>query len=228
MNIVERAAASAALSAMIAVAATTAQAGTANGVVNGDFETGDLTGWSTNCPGAAQLGTGLLGAGDLGIASGSAWGFINGQGSGVTCDLYQDVVIPANATSASLTMRYALTGSNPVDGTETRAILVTTVAGLTLATVQAEVDRGTTRAFAALAAPIDLTAFKGQTVRIRARVENPNNPSVSANVIGLDDVVLTIVTPDPVPTLSQWAMILFSALLAGGAALAVNRRRSAA
>lgn len=34
--------------------------------------------------------------------------------------------------------------------------------------------------------------------------------------------------PDTVPTLSEWAMILFGALLAGGAALHVQRRRFAA
>ena len=34
-----------------------------------------------------------------------------------------------------------------------------------------------------------------------------------------------VVGPAPVPTLSEWAMILFGAILAGGAALYIQRRR---
>jgi len=36
------------------------------------------------------------------------------------------------------------------------------------------------------------------------------------------------VAPEPVPTLTEWAMILLAALLAGGAALHLQRRRRAA
>lgn len=37
-----------------------------------------------------------------------------------------------------------------------------------------------------------------------------------------------VAPPAPVPTLSEWAMILLTALLAGGAALTIHRRRQAA
>ena len=36
-----------------------------------------------------------------------------------------------------------------------------------------------------------------------------------------------VVVPAPVPTLSEWAMILLAAMLAGGAALMIQRRRTA-
>ncbi|WP_428152219.1 IPTL-CTERM sorting domain-containing protein [Brevundimonas sp.] len=38
----------------------------------------------------------------------------------------------------------------------------------------------------------------------------------------------TVVGPAPVPTLSEWAMILFGTILAGGAALVIQRRRMTA
>ena len=38
----------------------------------------------------------------------------------------------------------------------------------------------------------------------------------------------TAVAPAPIPTLSEWAMILFGMILAGGAALFVQRRQTAA
>lgn len=40
--------------------------------------------------------------------------------------------------------------------------------------------------------------------------------------------VVTVAVPVPVPTLSEWAMILFGLVLAGGAALYVQRRRMVA
>ncbi len=210
---------------LLAATATAALAATANGVVNGDFQTGNTNGWTFSCPASGGAVTGGLGAADLAIDSGSTWGYLNDQGqAAVDCDLYQDIAIPASATAASLTMRYALTGSNAQDGTETRRIDVTTPAGVVLVNIQPSVNRNTTRAFAPLAAPVDLTAYAGQTVRIRARASNPAN-SGSANVIGIDDVVLSVTTPDPVPTLSEWAMILLGLTLAGGAALMVQRRR---
>ncbi|WP_428151689.1 IPTL-CTERM sorting domain-containing protein [Brevundimonas sp.] len=211
--------------AMLAVTATAALAATVNGVTNGDFETGNTNGWTYSCPASGGATTGILGATDLVIDSGSTWGYLNDQAqAAVDCDLYQDVTIPASATAATLTMRYALTGSNAADGTETRRIDVTTPAGVVLVNIQPSVNRGTTRAFAPLGAPVNLTAYAGQTVRIRARTSNPAN-SGSANAIGIDDVVLNITTPNPVPTLSEWAMILFGLVLAGGAALMVQRRR---
>lgn len=44
---------------------------------------------------------------------------------------------------------------------------------------------------------------------------------------GADRLLLTpVAAPTPVPTLSEWAMILLGVLLAGGAALTIQRRRA--
>jgi|GEM_PF-3292668 len=42
-----------------------------------------------------------------------------------------------------------------------------------------------------------------------------------------NNVVITSSSPAAVPTLSEWAMIMLGALMAGGAALIINRRRHA-
>lgn len=203
-------------------------AATRNIVVNGDFERGDLTGWTTDCSMAGNV-TGLLGAADRAINEPSRWGIANIQGQVQTsCTFYQTITIPAGATSASLQMRYGLTGSNFNPGGDVRRIDITDASGATsLRIIQAPVGRGTTRGLNPLATPLDLTALAGQTIRLQVQLTHLAG-STSANVVGLDDVALTVVTPDPVPTLSEWAMILFGLTLAGGAAVTITRRRQLA
>ncbi|MGO4408517.1 MULTISPECIES: IPTL-CTERM sorting domain-containing protein [unclassified Brevundimonas] len=38
--------------------------------------------------------------------------------------------------------------------------------------------------------------------------------------------VLVSFTPAPIPTMTEWAMVLFGVMLAGGAALTIQRRRT--
>lgn len=45
--------------------------------------------------------------------------------------------------------------------------------------------------------------------------------------VGEATVVVTLLPPAAIPTLSEWAMILFGTVLAGGAALFIQRRRTA-
>lgn len=213
---------------LVVTTATAAWAATVDAVTNGTFET-VLTGWVQSCPASASTIVGNLGAGDLAIDSGTTYAIVNTSNQPTAiCDLYQDVAIPNNATVASLTMRYALTGSNGANGTESRQIDITTPANVVLVNIQPSVNRGTTRGFAPLAGPVNLAAYAGQTIRIRARVINTTTNSFSANIIGLDDVVLNVTTPDPVPTLSEWTMIILGLMLAGGAALVLQRRQTLA
>ena len=44
----------------------------------------------------------------------------------------------------------------------------------------------------------------------------------------VDNVVVSSTSPAPVPSLSEWAMIMFATLLAGAAALTLHRRRQVA
>lgn len=48
---------------------------------------------------------------------------------------------------------------------------------------------------------------------------------VGAEVVSTTTTATCVAAPAPVPTLSEWAMILFAAVLAGGAALLIHRRR---
>jgi YVTN family beta-propeller protein len=75
----------------------------------------------------------------------------------------------------------------------------------------------------------------------RAYVANQNSNNVSVINTTTNTVVATVAVgtqpvgfgksigpapaPAPVPTLSEWAMILFGLILAGGAAVLVQRRR---
>ena len=79
---------------------------------------------------------------------------------------------------------------------------------------------------AATRGPYNLNAYAGQTIRVFIRTSHATGTAT----IGVDDVVLdsTAAGPLPVPTLSEWAMILLGLTLAGGAALTIQRRRLAA
>jgi|GEM_PF-3061168 len=216
------------LAVVLACAASPVLAATQNVVVNGDFETSDFTGWTNTCAGLSYNTFGGLGAGDLPINNPTRWAMLNTQGTAPTsCEFYQTVTIPADATAATLQMQYALTGSNAGGAGDTRTIAVTDATGATiLVVIQPVVNRSTTRAFAPLGAPVDLIAYAGQTIRIRARLTH-NSGDNSANVVGLDDVVLIVTTPNPVPTVSEWTMILLGLALAGGAGVVLQRRRVA-
>jgi len=214
------------LAALLSFGASPSFAGTVNIVVNGDFETQTFAGWTTDCTGLSYNNTGSSGAADLRIDNPTRWAMLNTQGSpAASCVFYQAVTIPANASAATLQMRYALTGSNRGGAGDRRTIDITDSTGTTtLVTIQPVVSRSTTRNWAALAAPVDLMAYAGQTVRIRALLTHTPSDN-SANLVGLDDVVLNVTVPDPIPTLSDWAAILLGITLAGGAALYIQSRR---
>lgn len=54
-----------------------------------------------------------------------------------------------------------------------------------------------------------------------------DTPDTSRSNANNAPISVTTITPTPVPTLTEWAMILFGLTLAGGAALFINRRRFA-
>jgi uncharacterized repeat protein (TIGR01451 family) len=62
-----------------------------------------------------------------------------------------------------------------------------------------------------------------------AVVTSPASDANPANNSATDsDSIILAATPTPVPTLGEWALILFGLMLAGGAALHLSRRRLAA
>jgi len=184
-------------------------------VVNGGFETQPLaslaswtsTGWiGANGPartGTGTAGTGCVGAGCLTVGS-------SGQ-------MYQDVVTTPG-TTYTLTFWYVT--SHPLDSPfELQALLsngVPTNGGAGTCTgncvFQTQTAPGTytqvTQTYVASSASTRIT-FLGR-----------NDPQG----VYIDDVSL-VPAPAPVPTLSEWAMILFGLMLAGGAVLYIQRRQ---
>lgn len=140
------------------------------------------------------------------------------------CGVYQDVALPAGTTN-SLTVR---TGT--VDGTAGAAGFG-----------QLEIRNPATNAVlqilythdgaivahdpVATRGPFDLSAYAGQTVRVYFWGSQGGGGNLYTQRI--DDVVLLSTPVAAVPTLTEWAMILFGLSLAGGAALAIQRRRLA-
>lgn len=71
---------------------------------------------------------------------------------------------------------------------------------------------------------VDVSAFAGQTVRLRlAEVDNQSYISTGADVVSIQSGLAAAVTP--VPTLSEYAMLLLATLLLGFGGIAARRRR---
>jgi len=137
---------------------------------------------------------------------------ISDQGpSNTNCQIFQDVALPANATSLTLTLDAGFVfRSNGTPGSN-GLVQVTTTAGVVLFTVYSRTDVQGTDALAARPA-VDLTALRGQTVRIIGRVTE-----VGSNWAGLqmDNVqLLAVLSEARVPALDGWALLALVFLLA--------------
>lgn len=217
--------------AVVAVAASlcanAAAAGVANVVVNGGFNT-DLANWTSTCD--VSTSTTLVGAGEgfLNPSEGSSFAFQGKDNTNGSCVFYQDVAIPATATAATLTLDVGVSGSNanPNPSLDTVSVDVKTTSNVQIANVFSG-QRSSYRDVSP-APSVNLLAQAGTTVRIVMTVTRASGGGIV--VAGLDNVVLKVTTPDPasVPTLGEWAMILFGATLAGLAGLTVIRRRRVA
>jgi hypothetical protein len=225
-----------------------------NVLTNSSFETG-LTGWTvaTNTGGGATGTCSYNGA----VAPGtetltSVAGFpatagtqvalgsvsqVTGAGMIMSCVLYQDVAIPAGATTATFSFDIGI--NNAANGTNVNNAAVVGI--YSTATVpafgSAAVVGGASGrinysqpADAVLtshaSASLDVTSVAGTTVRF-AIINAANN--LGHENIGIDNVQFLVTTPAPVgatsvPTLSQWGLILLSVLAGGSALLALRRR----
>lgn len=219
-----RAVSIAAVTVAAALCATSASAGVANVVVNGGFNT-DLASWTSTCD-VSQPDNNLGAAeGTLNASEGAFFAFQGKDLADGSCTFYQDVAIPAGATAASLTLDVGVSGSNsnPNPSLDTVSVDVKTTSDVQIVNVFSG-QRSSYRDISA-APSVDLLAQAGTTVRIVMTVTRASGGGIV--VAGLDNVVLNVTTPDPapVPTLGEWAMILFGATLAGLAGLTVVRRR---
>lgn len=161
----------------------------------------------------AQVSAGIVFAALLSLSATKAW-------AAPTVVSIEPVSSPSSASTADFTVTF----SEPVTGIDLNDFILTpdgvsagiaNVAGsgsFYTVTLMMISGSGTIR--------LDL---KGSGTGI---TDAANNPIAGGFTAG---AALTVIpatgSPTPVPTLSQWAMILFAALLSGGAALSVQRRR---
>jgi hypothetical protein len=217
-----------------------------NVVTNGSFESG-LTGWTTSTqldPGAAgtcsyngvvapgtETLTGLAGFSATDGAR-TALGSVadtSGTSNVITCVLYQDVVIPAGATTASITVDVGTKGN--VNGANTAArigiystgsipawystILVGSSPIYSVGVPDTILHSQSTGTF-------NISSQAGQTVRLA--IMNAAQSS-HGEVLGVDNVRLTVTAPASVPTLTEWGQISFLVLLGLTSVYFLRRRR---
>ncbi|HSN19219.1 MAG TPA: BACON domain-containing carbohydrate-binding protein [Usitatibacter sp.] len=157
-----------------------------NVVSNPGFESG-ASGWVES----ATSGVSIIYTDGTAAHTGSGYAYLGGYTSG-TDSIYQDVTIPANASQAQLRFWYRITtsesGSSPYDVLTVAVENRTT--GARLATVVTLSNADATSGYVR-AGPYDLSAFKGQTVRLRFTATNDFSDTTNFFV---DDISLSVVT----------------------------------
>jgi len=142
--------------------------------------------------------------------------------SNVTCQVFQDVAIPAGASSAILSLDAGYTFINSGTPGSSVSVAVTTTGGVPLASVYTRTDVQGNDPLATRT--VNLNAFRGQTVRIIGTV---TVPASNWSGLELDNVrLLAVVAPAAVPTLSPWSVAALCILLglAGAWAMRTSRR----
>ncbi|WP_157677930.1 IPTL-CTERM sorting domain-containing protein [Brevundimonas diminuta] len=199
-------------------------------ISNGSFENG-IADWLVG--GGANCGAGAITKfnyhsnntpSPAGPTAGAYYAQLYPIDSNQTCYLYQDVAIPSGHTTLSFD---ASTGFSPGASAAqySGAFRVMTTANVVLDTPFFR-DGSQASAWNLASYTADLTPYAGQTVRLAFEMKNGTS---CCNVTFGDNVsVLNSHTPAPVPTLSEWAMILLGVALAGGAAVYLQRRETTA
>lgn len=194
-------------------------------VNNGSFETG-FVGWSLygGCTFWGQHSGSASGVpAPSGPTEGARYLDVVPSTSPASCVIYQDVAIPA-ASTARLSFS-ASAGFSPTANTAAYSgrFEVLSVTNTVLETpFHIDGTQASTPLWANYSA--DLSAYAGQTVRIAITLKSDVACCIE---VFADNVSILASAPAPVPTMAEWAMILLGVLLAGGAALTIQRRRAA-
>lgn len=153
------------------------------------------------------------------VGPGLTGGYAESNASGPsTCGLYQTVTLPAEPAALSLQLG---TFSSGLSANDRASLQIRTNANVILTTLYTRTGDQPLDSVQARG-PYDLSAYAGQTARIyfeTTHITAPYNQRIDSVVPGQ--------APVAVPTLSEWAMILFGSMLAGSAALYLHRRRLA-
>jgi hypothetical protein len=228
--------------ALLSLSATLALAQT-NILTNGSFESG-LTGWSqaasyqtgatgtcgynaATAPGTETLLSiaGFPATAGTQIALGSAQS-LNAGVPRTYCALYQDVAIPAGATTATFSLDLGVKGY--VDGGFSQSLVValasaaappaatdTPLSGTPAIVVDASIAQTALQSHTS--SSFDISAWAGTTVRLI--IVNGTNHADPGTVVGLDNVKLLVTAPVATPTLSEWGLLALGGLLVGAGLL---------
>ena len=184
------------------------------GVVNGSFETGDLTGWCVEesdtvlfpatvaAAGDRLPGLGAVQPSDGDHALMSSWEALV---DGATTTLSQVLEVPSTAGATELTVawraRWDMAGCGDCAARTLAASVVAAGGGVLLEEVLLVADGGTTQGFTDGSAtlPVDLSSAAGSRVVMSLVVEHGDGLS-GPGQLELDDVGLALPDPDPGPT----------------------------
>ncbi len=161
-----------------------------------------------------------------------------------SCVLYQDIAVPAGAATVSISGDFGIRQTGAVSPGDTGIYVGLYPTGSIPGFSTSPALGGTrlvisgTNASTSLnpATPVvvNATSFQGTTVRlavilwIQSSSSGAGPPAVNgAAVMGASNIQAVAAMPAPVPTLSEWALVLLGLTLAGGAAVCIQRRRLA-
>lgn len=200
----------------VSVSTAGVPAGPVELIFNGGFDI-NVNGWTNANPGPCSYSQGTNAV--PGVTGGYARPGALGP---VTCGFYQDVTIPAGST-ATLRASVGTEGNGTALSDAGRLQIRNPATNAVLATVYSHNGAVSAPDPVLSRGPFDLSPYAGQTIRIY--LETQNGTTGYQHV--LDNVsVLAVAAPAAsVPTMTEWAMILFATILAGGAALYIQRRR---
>ncbi len=162
---------------------------TTNLLTNGSFENGPGSGWVLT----STTGTAVINNNPSFSHGGSYYALMAGVDS-ASDSLYQDVFIPGNATSVAVQFWYSITtAESPASAYDTMVVrLQNPTSGATLATLASLSNLNSTAGAWVLSNAFDVTAFKGQTVRLRFTVATDSSILTTFRV---DDATFNAVTP---------------------------------
>jgi subtilisin family serine protease len=180
--------------ATFALTVTSGSGSTTQLFANPDFEAGDV-GWSSsNCNTATPPSCFTVINQNNGLGHNTSnWYAMLGVYDAMTSVLYQDVSIPANATSAKLQFWYRIsTGETGSTAYDTMSLVVADPAtGNITATLHTWSNADSTNGAWVQSPAYDLFAYKGQTVRVRFKAVTDSSTPTTFRV---DDATLTVVT----------------------------------
>jgi hypothetical protein len=149
---------------------------------------------------------------------------ISDQGpANTSCQIYQDVALPAASTS-TLTLDAGFVFSNNASPGSNASVAVTTTGGVLIATVYSRTDVQGTDPLATRPS-VDLSAHPGQTVRIIGTVNEHGSNWAGLQIDNVTLFAAPAATATAVATLNEWMLALLAGLLLIAGIVTVRQHR---